>query len=238
MIATLIFGFFLGMRHALEADHLAAVASLATRTGSLKDGLKLGSLWGLGHTLTLFLFGTVVLLTDSLIPERLAQVLELCVGFMLLAMGASVLVALVRRRIHIHLHRHGGGDPHIHFHSHAGEEDAHDPQHHAHFHPARGFFAPVLVGMMHGMAGSAALIVLALQATPSLATGLFYILLFGVGSTLGMAVLSLAVVLPLRRSERALNRMHHALKGTIGAATLALGVWVIHDIGWVQGLLG
>ncbi|OQX43499.1 MAG: urease accessory protein, partial [Candidatus Sedimenticola endophacoides] len=138
MEGLLLFGLLIGMRHALEADHLAAVASLVSRRQSLAETLRQGGAWGLGHTLTLFLFGSVVIFMDTVMPERLAAGLELAVGFMLVLLGADVLRRVVRERVHFHVHRHGG-ERHFHAHSHAGEaRAAHDPERHHHPHP-QGF---------------------------------------------------------------------------------------------------
>ena len=119
MTGILLLGFLIGMGHALEADHVAAVASLTTRSRSARQTILQGTFWGAGHTLTLLLFGLVVLLLDTVIPERFAQGLELAVGVMLVLLGADVLWHLIRDRVHFHLHRHGEVR-HLHAHSHRG----------------------------------------------------------------------------------------------------------------------
>ena len=108
-ISLLSLGFLLGMRHALESDHVAAVASLATRSRSMGDTLRQGAVWGAGHTLTLFIFGSLVLLLDTVIPETLARVLEFMVGLMLIGLGIDVLRRQLSERIHFHVHRHADG---------------------------------------------------------------------------------------------------------------------------------
>ncbi|MDQ6964343.1 MAG: urease accessory protein, partial [Mariprofundales bacterium] len=102
MIEMLGIGFLLGMRHAMESDHVAAVASLVTRSSSIGDSIRLGSAWGVGHTITLFLFGSVVMLLDSMIPEHVAIVLEFMVGVMLVVLGVDVVRRCIRDRVHIH----------------------------------------------------------------------------------------------------------------------------------------
>ncbi len=228
MTSLLLMGFVLGMRHALEADHVAAVASLATRSPSVAHAVRQGVVWGLGHTLTLVLFGAIVLGMDTVMPERLARGLELAVGLMLIALGLDVLRRVWRERIHFHVHRHGDGTVHFHAHSHRGET-SHDPHHHRHEH---GFpYRALAVGLMHGMAGSAALILLTLGRIASPWQGMAYIALFGLGSVLGMGVLSAAIAMPLRYSARGLSRLHNTLQGTIAVMTVTLGAVVIYRIG-------
>ncbi len=236
MMSLLLLGFLIGMRHAVEADHVAAVASLATRSQSLRHTVFQGAVWGMGHTLTLFLFGSAVLLMNSVMPERLALGLEFVVGLMLVLLGADVLRRLIKERIHFHLHRHQGDVVHFHAHTHSAGE-AHDPHHHQHSHP-RGFpLRALFVGLMHGMAGSAALILLTLQQVDSAWQGIGYIALFGVGSIAGMAVLSVAIAFPLRYSAQRLTWLHNGLQGTIGVVTLGLGIYVAVEAAVFQGLL-
>ncbi len=226
MITLLVLGFLLGMRHALEADHVAAVASLASEGRSFRQAAREGAVWGLGHTLTLFAFGSLVIVMDAAVPERMAQGLEMAVAVMLVLLGADVLRRVVRDRVHFHAHRHGPDKVHFHAHSHQGERH-HDPSHHDHEHPSGFPLRALLVGLVHGMAGSAALVLLTLETIASPWLGLVYIALFGFGSIAGMAVLSLAIAVPLRYSARGLTWLHNGLRTTVGVATVALGVVTI-----------
>lgn len=230
MASILLLGFLLGMRHALEADHLAAVASLATRSRGLWHTVSQGAAWGLGHTLTLLLAGGICLLASASIPPRLARLLEAGVGIMLLALGGEVLWRARRRHLHLHVHRHDDGTMHLHAHSHAPGE-AHGPAHraHPHVHPhAEGFpRRALLVGLVHGLAGSAALLLLTLSTLPSRWLGLIYILVFGLGSILGMAILSAVLAVPLQGTARLLTRTHRVVEVLTGLATVAIGVWVL-----------
>ena len=133
MGSLLILGFLIGMRHALDADHLAAVAAISTQQNSIRSTIKHGLIWGLGHTTTLFLFGSMVIWMDTIIPEQLATYLELAVGFMLVALGLDVLRRVLKDRIHFHLHRHKNITAHFHAHSHSGESD-HQQSNHQHSH--------------------------------------------------------------------------------------------------------
>lgn len=226
MGAVLLFGLLIGMKHAMEADHVAAMASLTARSRGLGETLRLGLAWGLGHWAALFGVGAVVLSLDTALPEQVARFLELMVGVMLLALGADVIRRAVRDRIHFHVHMHGDGIRHVHAHSHAGES-AHDDSRHEHRHglPLRA----LAVGVMHGLAGSAALLLLlAASRAESLWLGLGYLALFGLGSMVGMAALSLAIALPLRHMARPLTLARNALSAAVGALTAGLGAWTIY----------
>src|SRR5258708_7337946 len=225
MFGILGLGFLLGMQHALEADHIAAVSSIAARRTHVSDIVKHGLTWGLGHTLTLFAFAGAAILLGSAIPEHLARPLETAVGIMLLGLGAHVLWRLWRDRVHFHSHGHGDGTVHIHAHSHAGETVAHARAAHAH---ADGFrWRTLLVGLMHGMAGSAALLVLAISQASSAAVGLGYIVLFGIGSMVGMGALSAVIAVPLAVSARWLTWANSGLQASVGVITVAIGAMTI-----------
>ena len=225
-LSILLLGFMIGMRHAIETDHVAAVASLATSSGSIGDTVRQGAAWGLGHTLTLFVFGSIVLVFDAVLPEQLAHTLELLVGIMLIALGFDVLRRLARDKIHFHTHHHDDGEQHFHAHSHVGER-VHQPERHHHAHTEGFPLRALYVGLMHGMAGSAALILLTLQTVKSPITGLVYIALFGAGSMAGMALLSFVIAIPLRCSARGLTWLHNGLQGAVGCATILIGAFLI-----------
>jgi len=235
MTALLLLGLLLGMRHALEADHLAAVASLATRSKGTRGTVLQGAVWGLGHTLTLLAAGGACLLLRAVISERVAAALEGAVGVMLLLLGADVLRRMRQRRVHVHVHRHADGTVHLHAHRHAPEE-AHDPDRHQHAH--EGFpLRALLVGMVHGLAGSAALLLLTLTTLSSAWLGVAYIAVFGIGSIAGMAALAAVISLPLQGTARHLTRWHNGLEAVIGAGTLLVGAWVLYNTSWMQSML-
>jgi cytochrome c biogenesis protein CcdA len=225
MFGILGLGFLLGMQHALEADHIAAVSSIAARRTDVGDIVKHGLTWGLGHTLTLFVFAGAAILLGQAIPERLAQPLETAVGIMLVGLGGHVLWRLWRDRVHFHAHEHGDGAVHIHAHSHAGETLPHARAPHSHAHGFR--WRTLFVGLMHGMAGSAALLVLAVSQASSAAAGLAYVALFGIGSMIGMGALSTVIAVPITLSARWLTRVNSGLQGVVGVVTIAIGVMMI-----------
>ncbi len=225
MLSLLFFGFFIGMRHALEADHLAAVAAISTKEHTLKASMKHGAIWGIGHTITLFLFGSFVLLLNMTISTELADFLEFIVGVMLIALGIDVLRRLIKERIHFHVHQHDDATIHFHAHSHQGEGD-HDKSTHQHSH-APFPFRTLFIGFMHGLAGSAALILLTLDTSNSLPFSLLYILLFGLGSVVGMMVISTIITVPLRASKQ-LTWLHNSLQTGVGIFTLVLGSSILY----------
>jgi cytochrome c biogenesis protein CcdA len=222
MFGILGLGFLLGMQHALEADHIAAVSSIAARRGHVADIVKHGLTWGLGHTLTLFAFAGAAILLGRAIPETIARPMETAVGVMLIVLGAHVLWRLWRDRVHFHKHGHGDGTAHFHAHSHAGETAPHVRTAHAHEHGFR--WRTLLVGLMHGMAGSAALLVLAVSQASSSAVGLAYVALFGIGSMIGMGALSTLIAVPLAISAHWLTWANRGLQGAVGLATIAIGI--------------
>lgn len=232
MFYVLGLGFLIGMKHALEADHVAAVASLASGSKSIGETTRMGVAWGLGHTLTLFLMGGVVLALDWIVPEIVANILELVVGLMLVGLGIDVMIRMMPRKAHFHAHTHDGNQ-HIHAHRHEPEVK-HDTTAHAHAHPKGLPIRALLVGSMHGLAGSAALVLLALGTIQSVWLGLAYMLLFGLGSVAGMAILSCAIALPLRFTARRLTLAFRGLTVGIGAATTVLGV----SIAWRVAFAG
>jgi hypothetical protein len=213
------------MQHALEADHIAAVSSIAARRSEVGDIVKHGLTWGLGHTLTLFVFAGAAVLLGHAIPGELARPLETAVGLMLVGLGAHVLWRLWRDRVHFHRHSHDGGMVHFHAHSHAGETVPHASAQHTHAHGFR--WRTLLVGLMHGMAGSAALLVLAVTQASSPAVGLGYVALFGIGSMIGMGMLSTVIAVPLAISARSLTWANRALQGAVGLVTVAIGIITI-----------
>jgi high-affinity nickel permease len=225
MFGILGLGFLLGMQHALEADHIAAVSSIAARRSQVGDIVRHGLTWGLGHTLTLFAFAGAALLLGRAIPESMARPIETAVGLMLVGLGSHVLWRLWRDRVHFHRHGHGDGTVHFHVHSHAGEVVPHARTAHAHEHGFR--WRTLLVGLMHGMAGSAALLVLTVSQASTPAVGLGYVALFGIGSMIGMGALSTLIAVPLAVTARWLTFANHGLQGAVGVVTIAIGVMTI-----------
>lgn len=230
MTSALLLGLLIGMQHALEPDHMAAVASMISGNSSVRSMIKHGVAWGVGHATTLFLVSAVVLSAGWGFSGMISRWLEFAVGLMLIGLGAHVLWRLYRDCWHVHLHRHGARQPHIHFHSHRSEKSSHALSSHRHTHgglPGRA----IAVGVVHGMAGSAALVVLAAASFASFGSAMAYVLIFGFGTIAGMALLTAGVAAPLAWSARAMNGVHRLMQLAIGLATVALGSSLAYENG-------
>lgn len=234
---VLLFGLLFGMQHALEADHLAAVATLVTREKDTRRAVRQGVFWGLGHTVTLLLFGGMVMVIGVVLSERWVHGLEGAVGVMLVLLGLDLLRRLWRERVHFHAHTHAPAEAaasldiptatqHFHAHSHRDDTAPHDRRQHRHEHRPLPLRA-LLVGMVHGLAGSAALVLLTLQQVRDPWIGLLYVVLFGLGSVAGMAALSWAVALPMRLTAAHLGHYHRALSVVVALFSVGLGVQVV-----------
>lgn len=221
-------GFLFGLRHALDADHLAAVASLATRAKSARETLRMGLAWGLGHGVTLLAVCGVALAVGAGFSDRIAGALEFLVGIMLILLGGDVVRRAIRDRIHAHAHLHHGEKAHLHTHSHADEIARAQPDHaHSHRHSLTG--RALAIGLMHGLAGSAALLLLSMGAMENAMMGLVYVMLFGLGSMIGMGALSLTIALPLRRCANLVTWGYNGIHLGIGVGTVALGGFIVSE---------
>jgi ABC-type nickel/cobalt efflux system permease component RcnA len=231
-VSALTFGLALGLRHAVEADHLAAVAAIASEKKGLIRSSLVGGLWGVGHTLSLFIMGLAVLLLRVQISERTEMILELLVAIMLIGLGANAILKLTRGgKVHAHAHEHGNHS-HAHLHMHDNEKEDGPRTHHALRLNAR----PVLVGMMHGLAGSAALMLLVLSTIESPLVGLAYVLVFGIGSILGMSITSALLSLPVYFADGRFTGANLAFRMVAGIFSLGFGLLMIYQIGFVDGL--
>jgi high-affinity nickel permease len=183
-------GFVLGFRHALDADHVAAVSTMLARSSSVWRSGLVSLYWGVGHTVVLLAAGTLVMAFQVSIPDPVAQALEGAVGLMLVCLGGSLAWTLYVERWHWHSHEHDGAR-HLHIHHHQQGAD------HNHLHWWNGAWKPFVVGMVHGLAGSAALLLLVLSNVRTLGEGLTYIAVFGVGSIFGMMLTGALISLPM-----------------------------------------
>lgn len=231
MLTWVFFGFLLGLQHALEADHIAAVASLTADKTGVRNILRHGAVWGLGHALTLGAFGGAVYALELSLSGQLASGLEFAVGIMMVLLGARLLYVLVRDRIHFHTHRHAAGEMHFHAHSHAGDVRDHRKSAHAHGHPAGGWRRSLAVGMMHGLAGSAALVALAASTAPSVPLGVAFMVLFGLGSIAGMALFSAVIAVPLSYTAVTLTWATRGFQALAGLFAVAIGLHTMVETG-------
>ena len=190
-----------------------------------------GAVWGLGHSLTLLIFAGAAVFLDLRFGETLAQMLEGVVGVMLILLAGHVLFRLWCARFHFHRHRHADGRTHFHVHSHLGEGTAHDPDQHVHAHASGLPVRTLLVGMVHGLAGSAALVILTASTVQDPVIGLLYVALFGLGSIAGTLVLSSVLAVPLVWTAQAFTRAHRSLQAAVGVATMVLGTLLLVEAG-------
>jgi high-affinity nickel-transport protein len=218
--SVLIVGFLVGIRHATDADHVAAVATLATQQHSVWQTVRQGLAWGIGHAVVLIGVGGAVLAFGEAVPNEVAHGLELAVGLMLLLLGVDLC-----RRIARPPQRRGS---------------TLTVAHHAALPPgARSFpLRACAIGMMHGLAGTASIVLLSIATTPSVVIGLLHIAIFGVGSILGMTILSFAIALPLRLSAQTSVWWRNGVSATVGATSCALGLLIVYRIGFVERLFG
>lgn len=221
-ISLIFFGGLIGMQHALEADHLAAVAALNKENNSRRAIVMRGSFWGLGHTITLLSICSALWFFDHMIPQSAEALLEFTVGIMIILLGLNVLGTMRKRRLHVHVHEHADGEKHLHVHAHEEEPGAHSASEHVHEHTSRGLGRALAVGMVHGVAGSAGLMVLA-AAARSTGEALGYVAAFGVGSIIGMAVLSFIASYPLRWIERGARWISTAAYTSIAGFAIFVG---------------
>lgn len=224
-LGILSFGFVLGLKHAIEADHLAAVSTIVAQQKGLLRYAGLGALWGLGHTISLTVAGTLVLVLNFQISPEIEQMLEFFVGIMLCLLGLNVIRKLVKgRKLHLHHHAHGGHE-HAHIHAHPHQHD--DGNEVSSFNPRA-----LIVGMVHGLAGSAALMLLIVPIIDSKIVGMLYVLIFGIGSIAGMAIMTFIVGLPFRITAFRYTRVRHILEGIAGIVSVAFGLWIIYENGF------
>ncbi len=231
-IGVLVIGLGLGLRHALDVDHLAAVSTIVSERKNWLSSLLIGGLWGVGHTASLLVAGVAVILARFELG-RYEKPLEFLVALMLIGLGANALYKLARGgRIHIHEHTHAG-HTHIHLHLHDGKpEPAHS------HHGLKLGVRPLVVGMVHGLAGSAALMLSVLMTIKgSKALAFAYIAIFGAGSIGGMMAMSLILSLPIHLTARSFTRTNMAVRALAGCFSLGFGLFMAYEIGFVDGLL-
>jgi sulfite exporter TauE/SafE len=224
MWTILLLGLLVGLRHALEADHIAAVTSLAGTSRSLRQRVQIAALWGSGHAAALTLLGGALVALGAALPEPVARGFEIAAGCMLIGLGLDVLRRLRGCRIHLHVHQHDGGVRHLHVHAHPAH-GAHDAAAHQHAH-RQVLPRALLVGGIHGLAGSGALVLLSMRMLGSGWQAVAYVLCFAVGSILGMVAFSLVLTLPFALSPRLLERAAGRIEAAAGIITITIGCWV------------
>ena len=261
LLGILALGFVLGIRHATDPDHVVAVTTIVAGQGSAKGAALIGAAWGVGHTLTILLVGGGIIMFKWVIPPRLGLGMELSVAVMLILLGLANLSGTIRwlrgrhlahgksgrgrwrGRIHSHVHRHGD---YVHTHPHG-----HNPESHPHAEDATPLarldrrlgsaspyhlVRPLVVGIVHGLAGSAAVALLVLAAIQTPLTSVLYLLIFGLGTIAGMMVITAAISVPFTLGRTQVDRLQRGLRLASGLISVAFGIAVAYQIGVVDGL--
>ncbi|WP_437731001.1 high-affinity nickel-transport family protein [Sorangium sp. So ce1335] len=226
----LLLGFSLGMRHATDADHVIAVATVVSRVRSLGTALLIGAMWGLGHTITLMLIGGAILLFGLVVPPHVGLAMELAVALMLIGLGGYHLTRIYRavRRSEPPAHAAEHRDGHRHD---LGWADRR-------FAGSRVYLSlrPLLIGMVHGLAGSAAVALLVLTTVGDPRWGVGYIALFGAGTIAGMMLITGALAVPFALTPARFSRMHYAFAAVAGLLSVGFGLFLAYDISIGSGL--
>lgn len=256
LLSIIALGFFLGMRHATDPDHVIAVTTIVSRQRSIRHAAVIGALWGVGHTITILAVGSAIILFGLVIPPRVGLTMELSVGLMLILLGVLNLSGIMRWITetltpiqlgqHAHAHPHGHGDyVHTHSHEHGG------PEKHGHAEDAtpvgwmdRTFgrlgmyqvLRPLAVGIVHGLAGSAAVALLVLTTIRVASWAVFYLLVFGLGTVAGMMLITAAIAMPFKFSEMRFARLNRGLALASGLISLGFGLFIVYQMGFVNGL--
>jgi len=252
-----VLGFLLGMRHATDPDHVIAVSTIVVRQRSAWSAALIGSLWGIGHTVTITVVGALIIVFDVVIPPRLGLAMEFSVAVMLILLGIMNLAGLAKGgsgaigaatepepgRGHVHPHTHSD---YIHTHPHGHEPGAHG---HAEgqtplsrldrLFGGLGVYQtvrPIVVGLVHGLAGSAAVALLVLAAIRDPVWAVAYLLLFGVGTIAGMMLITAVIGLPLAYTAGRFAAVHRYLGLASALLSLGFGLFLAYQIGLVDGL--
>lgn len=255
LLAILALGFFLGMRHATDPDHVIAVSAIVSRHRRTGAAALIGAAWGVGHTLTILMVGGGIILLGWVIPPRVGLSLELSVGIMLVVLGAATLAGVVRRAgtgalpdehghtRHSHAHRHGDY-VHTHPHTHEPEVHPHPPEQTPLARLDRrlgeiGLYQlvrPLVVGVVHGLAGSAAVTLLVLATIGDAGWAMLYLLLFGLGTVVGMMLVTAIIAWPFAFSAGRAARLNTGLRAAAGVVSVGFGLLLAYRIGFVEGL--
>ncbi|PFN98722.1 urease accessory protein UreH [Bacillus sp. AFS076308] len=227
-LSILALGFVLGIKHAIEPDHVIAVSTIASQSKKLFRSTLAGVFWGIGHTATLFIIGVILILMKGEIPEKWAMSLEFLVGIMLVYLGLTTLLSF--KNIHLHQHEHDGDEhKHLHSHSHNGKHQ------HNHQHQNVSYLKSLFIGLVHGLAGSGAMVLLTMSTVKSVWEAAVYILIFGAGTILGMLFFTTIIGIPFVFSskKRLLNQTLTRLTGVI---SIVFGMYYMYNLAVTEGL--
>src|SRR4051812_28831013 len=226
LLSILGLGFILGIKHAIEPDHVIAVSTIASQSKKLWHTSLAGVFWGIGHTATLFLVGIILIFMKGEIPVKWAMSLEFLVGIMLVYLGITTIFSF--KNIHVHQHQHDG-DEHKHVHAHESSGK------HEHKHKHNTYLKSMLIGLVHGLAGSGAMVLLTMSTVKSVGEAAIYILIFGAGTVIGMLFFTTIIGIPfmLSKKRRTISRK---LSFTTGAISTVFGIYYMYNLGVNEGL--
>lgn len=226
---------YAGLEHAFEADHLLAVNNLVTNRNKIKDALKDGIFWGIGHTSTIFMVGIIMIGFKISISENIFSYLEAVVGLMLIILGTIRLFKLLYKKRHSHTyshshsHTHSNGLTHTHMHTHTYFHSHPIASfQHKHYDTSKNYKAAFGVGLVHGLAGSGSLVILVISQMKTPLEDLMYILVFGVGSILGMFIASGLFSIPFTRSILRSQKLQYALVIISSVICIVFGFKIIY----------
>lgn len=252
LVALVVFGFFLGMRHAADPDHVIAVTTIVSRQRKVGHAAVVGMLWGIGHLITILAVGIAIIVFGVVIPAHIGLKMEMSVGVMLVVLGGLSLWGFMRSapaaagsaRVHAHPHTHGD---YIHSHPHGHEPDTHG---HAEDDTPQGWLdrtfgrlglyqalRPVIIGVVHGLAGSAPVALLVLAAIRDPFWAIAYLMLFGVGTIAGMMLITAAIAVPFAFTRHRLVRFNRLIGIASGLVSLIFGLYLVYRLGVDGGLL-
>jgi sulfite exporter TauE/SafE len=222
LFSILGLGFLLGIKHALEPDHVIAVSTIASQSKKLWRSSLAGVFWGIGHTATLFLVGIVIILMKVQITDKWAMSLEFLVGIMLVYFGIAAIGSIKK---------YGNLHKHVQSHDHIGSHG------HDHQHKKVSYANSMFMGLIHGLAGSAAMILLTMSTVNSVLMGAIYILVFGAGTVVGMLFFTTVIGIPFVLSSKKIG-INKALTQVTGVISTAFGVYYMYNLGITEGLFG
>jgi len=234
LASILVLGFFLGMRHATDADHVVAVSTIVSRERTLRGAAPMGLAWGVGHTATILGVGGMMVIFGVVISPRMGLGMELFVALMLVALGAISIRSILREE---RLQTRDGGHDH-------GHDDVTPAQPRGWLDASLGRLSasrvvrPLVVGVVHGLAGSAAVALLVLSTVRSATTAIAYLLVFGVGTIAGMGLVTTALAAPLVLTTGRFKRVHRFIGVASGLLSVGLGIYVGYQIAFVHGFFG
>jgi ABC-type nickel/cobalt efflux system permease component RcnA len=253
-LSIIAVGFFLGMRHATDPDHVVAVTTIVSRQRNLLKAAFTGIFWGIGHTITIFVVGAAIILFDVVIPARIGLSMELSVGIMLIVLGAMNISTFMRtirtispagdESIVVHSHVHAHGD-YVHSHSHVHSSETHSHSDHTPVTWLDRLFGriglyqqlrPLLVGIVHGLAGSAAVALLILTTIRNPRWALVYLMVFGAGTVGGMMLITMSIASAFNFFGRKNESFSHWLGFASGLVSLVFGIFLAYEMGFAKGL--